>query len=89
MFKKFFSITDSFNIFDLVSLSLIILGIYNKISNLILFGTYISIITRLYISFIDYKNTKKIKFLFVLDIVSFSMFTFVYISEFISFLTKS
>lgn len=89
MFKKFFSITDSFNIFDLVSSSLIILGLYNKILNLIFFGTYISIITRLYISFIYYKNTKKIKFLFVLDLVSFSMFTFAFISEFISFLTKS
>lgn len=88
MFKKFFSITNNFNIFDLVSLILITLGLYNKIFNLIMFGTYISIIPSLYISFIDYKNTKKIKFLFVLDIVSFSMFTFIFISKSISFLTK-
>ncbi len=88
MIKKFFSLNSNFNIFNMLSIIVLLFGLYNKMFNLVAFGIYLDILPRLYVSFIDYKNTKKIKFLFAVDIICFAMLTFVFTSDFISLLTK-
>ena len=84
MLKKYFSLTSDFNIFNLASLIFIVLGLYNKGVFFILFGIYIDMIPKLYTAFIDYRDTRKIKFLFIVDIVIFAFFTFAFLYKFIS-----
>ena len=83
MLKKYFSLTSDFNIFNLASLIFIVLGLYNKGVFFILFGIYIDMIPKLYTAFIDYKDNRKIKFKFIIDIVIFAIFTFAFLYKFI------
>ena len=83
MLKKYFSLTNNFNIFNLASLIFIVLGLYNKGVFFILFGIYLDMIPKLYNALIDYKDTRKIKFKFIIDIVIFAIFTFAFLYKFI------
>ena len=79
MLKKYFSLTNNFNIFNLASLIFIVLGLYNKGVFFILFGIYLDMIPKIYTAFIDYKDNRKIKFKFIIDIVIFAIFTFAFL----------
>ena len=79
MLKKYFSLTNNFNIFNLASLIFIVLGLYNKGVFFILFGIYIDMIPKLYTAFISYKDTRKIKFISVVDTIIFLFLTYLFL----------
>ena len=83
MLKKFFHLSTDFNIFTLASLIFIVLGLYNKGVFFILFGIYLDMIPKIYTAFIDYKDNRKIKFKFIIDIVIFAIFTIAFLYKFI------
>ena len=83
MLKKFFHLSTDFNIFTLASLIFIVLGLYNKGVFFILFGIYLDMIPKIYTAFIDYKDNRKIKFKFIIDIVIIAIFTFAFLYKFI------
>lgn len=88
MLKKFFSLTSPFNIMFILSLIFIIAGIKYQILEFTIFGVYIDMIPRIYNSFIDYNNTKKLTFSFVLYIFCFLALTAIFIYKLFSYLPK-
>ena len=84
MLKEYFTLTNNFYIFNLASLFFIVLGLFNKGVFFILFGIYLDIIPKLYTAFINYKDTRKIKFISVVDTIIFLFLTYLFLYKLIS-----
>ena len=65
--RNFFS-KDKFNILDLLSLIIILIGLFKDNIIYIFIGTYIQIAQRIQVHFKEYRNTKKLKVYFIIDL---------------------
>ena len=85
--RSFFS-KDSFNILDLLSLIIVLIGLFKHNSICIFIGAYIQIAQRIPVHFKEYRNTKKLKLYFIIDLFTFSMITLIFIKNIISICTQ-
>ena len=86
--RKIFSSEDSFNIFDLLSLIITLIGIFKQNIVYIFTGTYIQIAQRIPRHFKEYRNTKKLKLYFIIDLATFCIITLIFIKEIFSTCTQ-
>ena len=85
--RNFFS-KDNFNILDLLSLIIILIGLFKHNIIYILMGTYIQIAQRIPVHFKEYRNTKKLKLYFIIDLSTFSIITLIFIKNIFSICTQ-
>ena len=79
--RKIFLSEDIFNIFDLLSLIIILIGIFKQNIVYIHIGIYIQVAQRIPRHFKEYRNTKKLKLYFIIDLAIFCIITLIFIKE--------
>ena len=84
--RNFFS-KDKFNILDLLSLIIILIGLFKDNIIYIFIGAYIQIAQRISVHFKEYRNTKKLKVYFIIDLSIFFMITLIFIKNIFSICT--
>ena len=84
--RNFFS-KDKFNILDLLSLIIILIGLFKDNIIYIFIGAYIQIAQRIPVHFKEYRNTKKLKVYFIIDLSIFFMITLIFIKNIFSICT--
>ena len=85
--RNFFS-KDKFNILDLLSLIIILMGLFKDNIIYIFIGTYIQIAQRIQVHFKEYRNTKKLKVYIIIDLSIFFMITLIFIKNIFSICTQ-
>ena len=78
---------SNFNIFNLLGILIALIGLFTHKIIYVFIAIYISIITRIPKHIKEYKNTKKLKSYFIIDLGTFCIITLIFMAEIFSMYT--